>query len=88
MLKTKDYALLKNDVTKVFNILDNINIVNDDTRYEYDLRYLCNVMFSIISKAKLCGVELLVKYKITDKDDFNSFKDATEKIWLWRCIRK
>ena len=79
MLEIKDYALLKNDATKVFNILDNINIVNDDTRYEYDLRYLCNAMFSIISKAKLSRVEFLVKYKITDKDDFNSFKDATEK---------
>lgn len=79
LLKVKNYALLKNDVTKSFDILDNINNIDDNTRYEYDLRYLCHVMFSIISKKKLNRVELLVQYKIVDMDDFTSFKDATEK---------
>jgi len=78
LLKIEDYALLKSDITKPFDVLDNINNIQDDTRYEYDLRYLCRVMHDIISKKKLNRVELLVKYKILDQDDYNSFKEATE----------
>lgn len=79
LLKIKDYALLKNDVLRSFEVLDNINSVSDDTRYEYDLQYLCRVMYDIISKTKINRVELLVKYKISDLEDYNSFKEATEK---------
>ena len=78
LLKIHDYALLKSDVTESFNILDNINNTLDDTRYEYDLIYLCRVMHGIITKKKLNRVELLVKYKILYLDDYNSFKEATE----------
>lgn len=79
LLKIKDYALLKSDVTKSFEILDNINNIEDNTRYEYDLTYLCRMMHYIISKKKLNRIELLVKYKIVDIEDFNSFKKATEE---------
>ena len=79
LLKIKDYALLKNDVTKSFDILENINNIDDNTRYEYDLRFLCHAVYDIISKKKLNRVELLVRYKTVDIDDFTSFKEATEK---------
>lgn len=74
LLKIKDYALLKNS-----DILDNINNINDNTRYEYDLIFLCRAVHDIISKKKINKVELLTKYKLTDKDDFEQFKEATEK---------
>lgn len=74
LLKIKDYALLKNS-----DILDNINNINDNTRYEYDLTFLCRAVHNIISKGKINKVELLTKYKLTDKDDFEQFKEATEK---------
>lgn len=82
LLKIKDYACLKNDVSKPFSILDDINNVSDDSRYTYNLRYLCNVMFSIISKKKLDRVELLAKHRELDsqeKENYDSFKEATEK---------
>ena len=78
LLETHDYAQLKNNVTKSSDILDNINLIPDDSRYEYDLRFLTHAMFDVISKNNPCRIELLVKYKIVDMDDFNSFKTATE----------
>jgi len=82
LLKIKDYALLKNNVMKSFDILDNINNVSDNTRYEYNLRFLCNAIFSIISKKKIDRVELLVSHKkpdLQEEENYNSFKEATEQ---------
>jgi len=72
LLKMKDYALLKSDN------LSSIN-TDDSSRYEYDLKYLCHCVYRIVKGKKINKLELLVKYKITDADDFNAFKEATEK---------
>jgi len=70
LLKLKDYALLKSDVCKSFDVLDNINNTQDNSRYEYSLKYLCGIVHNIISKKKLNRIELLVRYKITDINDY------------------
>ena len=72
LLKMKDYARLKTDS------LDSINTA-DDSRYEYDLKYLCRIMGGILQGKTIDTVELLVKYKMTDIDDFSQFKKETEK---------
>ena len=90
LLEIKDYALLKNDVTKSCKILDDINNTYDNTRYEYDLRYLCKIIFNMIldknssnkrfNKVELLNrIELLVQYKLVDVDNFTSFKEMIKK---------
>ena len=78
LLELKDYALLKNDVTTSCKILTDINNIHDESRYEYDSRFLCHAMFDMISKTKVNRIELIVRYKMVDLDDFKSFREATE----------